>query len=247
MEYGIESQLALAVDTDDIFKAEKLVSVAASCGLLTVKFGMEFLFANEFSFASRLAETYNLSWIADLKVADTTNTMHGAILDCQELDVPPAAITVHIGATTLEALHNTQVQAVPIKLLGVTILSTMTDAECMRRFGKPRNHLVMERAEEASECGLAGVVASPQDVAMLKGEEQTAHLFTLVPGTRRPCSLKHDQLNSLPPVETFLDGADMLVVGREITQTNNVESELRRYIEAMNGAPQNGGFQKLTA
>jgi orotidine-5'-phosphate decarboxylase len=243
---SIETQFALAVDVGEINAAEKLVSVAAACGILTVKFGKEFIYANDLRHASTLAETYNMAWIADLKDADTENTMRGALEAFQALDTPPSALTVHIGATTLEALHKSQIQASPIKLLGVTVVSTLTDAECMRRFGKPRNFLVMERAEEASVCGLAGVVASPQEVAMLKSEEQTAGLFTLVPGTRKPAAKKDDQQNALPPAVTLLDGADMLVLGREVTDCNDPDEVLRRYFESLNGAPQNDGFRKLT-
>ena len=70
-------------------------------------------------------------------------------------------------------------------------------------------------------CGITGVVCSPNEVAMLKGDEETKHLLLIVPGTRSAGVDHGGQKNVQTPLATLLAGANDLVIGRQVTQARN--------------------------
>ena len=84
----------------------------------------------------------------------------------------------------------------------------------------------------AKEAGLDGVVASPEEVQILRakfGKE-----FVLVtPGIRTSGSDANDQRRSLTPAEAIKQGASYLVVGRPITAAPRPEHAAREILQSL--------------
>ncbi len=105
--------------------------------------------------------------------------------------------------------------------LGITVLTSM-DASTLARTGVTRQltEQVAEMARQASEAGISGVVASPQEAAMLR-EILGPSAFIVTPGVRPAGADLGDQSRVATPAKAFADGASHIVVGRPITKASD--------------------------
>ncbi len=105
--------------------------------------------------------------------------------------------------------------------LGITVLTSM-DAETLARTGveRPLVEQVREMAAQAREAGISGVVASPQEAAMLR-EVLGPNAFIVTPGVRPAGADLGDQSRVATPAKAFADGASHIVVGRPITKAED--------------------------
>jgi len=80
------------------------------------------------------------------------------------------------------------------------------------------NDQVLRLAALAAAAGLDGVVASPREAAQLRSVHR-APFIIVTPGVRPSWAEKaHDQLRVATPRQAVLAGADIIVVGRPITE-----------------------------
>lgn len=105
--------------------------------------------------------------------------------------------------------------------LGITVLTSM-DAETLAKTGVTRELTcqVQELAKQAREAGISGVVASPQEAAMLR-EVLGPDAFIVTPGVRPAGADLGDQSRVATPAKAFADGASHIVVGRPITKADD--------------------------
>ena len=105
--------------------------------------------------------------------------------------------------------------------LGITVLTSM-DAETLAKTGVSRELVEQVRAlaAQASEAGISGVVASPQEAAMLR-ELLGPQAFIVTPGVRPAGADLGDQSRVATPAKAFADGASHIVVGRPITKAQD--------------------------
>jgi orotidine-5'-phosphate decarboxylase len=166
----------------------------------------------------------------DLKFHDIPNTVAGAGQACVEQGAD--MFNVHISGgremlrKTMARVHETASrlgQPVPI-VLGVTVLTSMDDRSWADTFGKPLAVADQVRyfARLARECGLHGVVASPQEIEGIK-QECGSDFLVLTPGIRMPDTpvAGDDQARTATPAEAARRGADFIVVGRPILQAKD--------------------------
>ncbi len=117
-----------------------------------------------------------------------------------------------------------------LELLAVTVLTSF-DEEDLRDLGYPStpSELVELRVKKAREAGVHGIVCSPLEVAgvrRLTGPE--AVLVT--PGVRSAGADAGDQKRVATPAEAIRNGADYLVIGREITRAEDPAAAARRIL-----------------
>ena len=101
--------------------------------------------------------------------------------------------------------------------LGITVLTSMSE-EDLALTGVTRSvaEQVRTLAEQAQTAGLSGVVASPQEAAMLR-EALGSSAYIVTPGVRPAGSSTDDQSRIATPRQAFDNGASHLVIGRPIT------------------------------
>lgn len=208
-------RLILAIDTNDNVRARELGAVAKNAGAQTVKMGLELSTAESWLFCSRLAGLAGLDWVADAKLHDIPNTVRGAVSALSELPHPPVAITMHTSAGA-EAMRAAQEAAGEIRMLGVTVLTSLDTREAADIYHTTVGRKVVEFGNDAIYAGLAGVVCSAQEVGDVKAI-MNGDLFTMVPGTRSAGADRGDQARVMTPAEAVQAGADWLVIGRQIT------------------------------
>lgn len=215
-------KIVLAIDTSNPDDAEYFTQMAADHGAKFVKFGLQYESATSWDDCSDLADKYNLSWIADAKLGDTPNTVEQAVLNLVKKDLPPSIITVHTKSGN-QQMQRAYVASRDSLIFGVTEETTIPPDETLRRFQMQRPDLVHKLARNAIGAGLAGVVTSAPDLLVIKNDPMTKNLKTLVPGTRSVGISHGGQNNVTSPAQALEQGADLLVIGRQITRASMPE------------------------
>jgi orotidine-5'-phosphate decarboxylase len=213
----IKNPICVALDTPDVARAAALArSLKPYVGF--AKLGMEFFYAAGAQGYEAVAKE-GLPIFLDLKLHDIPNTVAFGLRSLMRLEPKPAIINIHTtgGADMMRAAA----EAIDGRalLIGVTILTSLADAD-IHEAGFARDLSGREHASAlaalARQCGLNGVVCSPQDVGAVKAA--TARDFlTVVPGIRPADSAIQDQKRIATPRAALDEGADILVIGRPIT------------------------------
>ena len=216
----MREQIILAIDTSQKEEAEKLAKIAQTAGAHFIKLGLELSSATSWHYCSDLATRHDLGWVADAKLNDIPNTVSRVVKNISNLEHPPFGITMHTLAGS-EAMYQAQKAAGIIKMLGVTILTSLSYEEVAGVYRTTPRRKVWELAQSAVEAGLLGVVASPQEVSMIKSNPKTQELFAMIPGTRSVAAQAEDQARTTTPAAAIKAGADLLVIGRQITRSED--------------------------
>lgn len=163
----------------------------------------------------------------DLKFHDIPHQVRGAALSAIENGAD--MITMHTvgGIEMMKAAREGAESAVadfgldmPITL-GITVLTSMDEASLAQTgVSRPLTQQVSALAAQAREAGLSGVVASPQEAAMLRAQ-LGPDAYIVTPGVRPAGSAIGDQKRVATPAEALAAGASHLVIGRPITQADD--------------------------
>jgi len=158
----------------------------------------------------------------DLKFHDIPNTVAGAVAAATRLGA--WMINVHAsGGTEMmraarraadeEAVRSSRPRPL---VIAVTMLTSLNDASLREvGFGSGMTEQVGRLASLAQAAGLDGVVASPQEIALIR--ERCGPSFAIVtPGIRGQDDAKGDQQRTSSAPEALAAGATYLVVGRPI-------------------------------
>jgi orotidine-5'-phosphate decarboxylase len=94
--------------------------------------------------------------------------------------------------------------------LAVTVLTSDPDAP---------PHVLGARVRAALEARCGGIVCAASDVREAK--QLAPRLVTVVPGIRPPGAGQHDQARSSTPQAALDAGADLLVLGRAVTEADD--------------------------
>ena len=106
-------------------------------------------------------------------------------------------------------------------MLAVTVLTSLSDADlnAIGVNGSPRDQ-VLRLAALAAESGMDGVVCSAEEVELLR-REMGPNFNLVVPGIRPAGAAQNDQKRVMTPEAAIAAGADILVIGRAITQNSD--------------------------
>jgi orotidine-5'-phosphate decarboxylase len=164
----------------------------------------------------------------DLKFHDIPNTVARAAEAAVALGVDMFNVHASGGARMIkEAVSATWACADKLGkerpvLLAVTVLTSLNNDDLKEiGFQKTTGEMVLRLAGLAQTAGASGVVASPQDIALLR--ENFGNDFVIVtPGIRSATETKKDdQKRTLSAYEAIKTGADYIVVGRPIRSAEN--------------------------
>jgi len=171
----------------------------------------------------------------DLKFHDIPNTVHKAVEMAIEMGV--WMINVHSlgGREMLKAAYEAKETTAFNKplLIGVTMLTSL-DNESLKRVGLERNidEQVLLLADLCKKEGLDGIVCSPNELALLRNN--LGNNFLLVtPGIRSLKVEKHDQKRTSTVFEAIEEGADYVVIGREITTDLDPKKKIKKILETL--------------
>ena len=166
----------------------------------------------------------------DLKFYDVPDTVAAAVRRAASLGVN--FLTVHGNKEILERAGEAAA-GTALKVLGVTVLTSL-DRTDIGELGFPCRveELVLQRAQWALEAGCAGVVASPQEAALLR-QELGPELLLVTPGIRPAGGDLGTHKRAATPAQALQAGADYLVIGQPIIKAEDPRTAAARIIEEM--------------
>ncbi|MBT3030526.1 MAG: orotidine-5'-phosphate decarboxylase [Candidatus Thiodiazotropha endolucinida] len=154
----------------------------------------------------------------DLKFHDIPNTVAAACDAAADLGVWMMNLHASGGRRMMEAARERlESRSNHPRLIAVTILTSLTGEEIQEIgfSGDPADN-VLRLAKLTQQSGLDGVVCSPREAEMLRGD--LGHDFLLVtPGVRPKQATQDDQRRVMTPADAINAGSSYLVVGRPIT------------------------------
>ena len=164
----------------------------------------------------------------DLKLHDIPNTVKKSIQGLSSL--PIKMLTVHTSGgidmmkAAMEAASGTK-----IKVFGVTALTSLSDDETNEIFQRTSSEQVNAMLDLAESAGIDGIVCSPQELKLVK---KRGTLLSITPGIRLQDS-NDDQKRVMTPKEAIKLGADFLVIGRPITEAENIGEALNEIFQSI--------------
>ena len=218
-----KNKIFVACDSNNISKIKEIIKKTQNSKIkVGYKFGLEFLNSkNGRFFLSRLK---NKIIFADLKLHDIPNTCASAVKAIKDLRVN--YLTIHI-SSGLQALRTTKKASGKIKLIGVTVLTSL-DNKSLKEIGFNKNvkKLVAHQARLANKAKLDAIVCSAQEVKIVK---KIFKKEIITPGIRFNSS-SNDQRRILSPKQAYKNGSDWLVMGRPITK-GNIKKNIQKLID----------------
>jgi orotidine-5'-phosphate decarboxylase len=221
-----KNKVFIACDTKNISKVKKIIKETQNNNLtIGYKFGLEFINSkNGRKFISNLK---NEIIFGDYKIHDIPNTCAATIKSIRDLKFN--YITIHI-SSGLNALKAAKKFSGKVKLVGVTILTSL-DNDALREIGfnKDVTRLVLHQAKLARKANLDAIVCSAQEAKIVK---KVFKKEIITPGIRFSSNI-NDQKRTLTPKQAYRNGADWLVIGRDITK-GNIKKNVQTLIDRLN-------------
>ena len=218
-----KSKIFVACDSSNISKIREIISKTQNSKIkIGYKFGLEFL--NSRRGRPFLSKLKNKIIFADLKIHDIPNTCVSTVKAIKDLKIN--YLTIHM-SSGLEALKATKKVAGKIKLIGVTMLTSL-DTKSLKEIGfsKDVRELVLHQAKLANKAKLDGIVCSAQEVKIVK---KVFKKEIITPGIRFN-SKSNDQKRVVTPKQAYKNGSDWLVMGRPITK-GNIKKNIQNLID----------------
>jgi orotidine-5'-phosphate decarboxylase len=205
--------LIVALDLDTRAEAEMLIERLGD-SVDFYKIGYQLFYGGEGLALGKALVARGKRVFFDLKLLDIDNTVaKGAAAIAR---TGATMLTVHAYPQALRAAQQA-VAGSPLAILGVTVLTSMDDAD-VAAAGYERDvaGLVALRAEQARDIGIGGIVCSPREARLVRdivGER----LMVVTPGIRLEGAATGEQKRVTTPAMALEAGASHLVVGRPIT------------------------------
>jgi len=229
-------RLVIALDVDSDIEALAIVGVLKdSVGMFKV--GHQLFTAYGPDIVRRIIRAGGRVFL-DLKYHDIPNTVAKAAAEAVKLGV--SIFNVHalggldmMRAAALSAKETAEKVNQPLPVvLAVTVLTSM-DEKSLRKELKITRSLqreVAHLARLAQRAGMHGVVASPQEIKMLRRAVR-GDFVILTPGVRPSWAGKDDQKRIMTPCDAVHAGADYIVVGRPVLKAEDRKAAVQRILE----------------
>jgi orotidine-5'-phosphate decarboxylase len=227
----MEDRLIVALDLPSVAQARAVV--AKLDGIVTFyKIGLWLIFAPGFeAFLDELLKTGRNVFL-DAKMFDIGETVRRGIERVAERGV--SFVTIHGDGDIIRAAVEGRGGAA-LKLLVVPALTSLNERG-LRELGHSGSvaDLIADRARFALDCGVDGIIASPQDNPdAIRRRLAVERLLVVTPGVRLAGAALDDHKRSGTPAQAVADGADYLVVGRPIVHSDDPAVMAQRIVADM--------------
>jgi len=231
-------KIIFAMDVAGMAEVEKW-SALLSGRVGMFKIGKQ-LFTGAGPAAVRMVQDNGGEVFLDLKYHDIPNTVAMATLEAARMGVNLVNLHALGGyemmSKTMETLDKAFKGGKRAKVLAVTILTSSTE-ETLKGVGidYPVADMVVRLAKLAKSAGVDGVVASPQEVGLIRAACGPDFLI-VTPGVRPAYASVDDQKRIMTPGEAVAVGADYLVIGRPISAAADPEEAVELIVNEIMAA-----------
>lgn len=231
----LTNPIFVAVDVDTAEQAMELVRQTRA-------------FVGGFKVGPRLALRYGETLLKEIarhgnmfvdnKYFDIPNTMEAAVRASFEVGASYCTVHAQAGREALSLLAEVEEELCkirPFRILAVTVLTSFKqDTLPSVSQGMPIAEQTVALAKLVTDCGLTGLVCSPEEVESLRAKFPQAYLVT--PGVRLSGEDRGDQKRVADPVTALRRGASALVVGRPIYDSLEPALAAKTYYEEIQKA-----------
>ncbi|HEY1215745.1 MAG TPA: orotidine-5'-phosphate decarboxylase [Bryobacteraceae bacterium] len=206
--------MIIALDVDNLPEALKLIERIGPAADF-YKVGMELYAVGGMDFVSQLG-SFGKKVFLDLKLYDISETVKRATRQIVQNEAIEF-LTVHGSRAVMQSAVEGR-GTKRTQLLAVTVLTSF-DQEDLADLGYPTpvSDLVELRVTKAVESGVDGIVCSPLEVRRVR-EIGGPTLKLVTPGVRSAGAAVGDQKRVATPKEAVQNGANYLVIGRQVTR-----------------------------
>ncbi len=221
----IKDKVIIALDVNTLKEEERLLNIL-SPHVQIFKIGMELFYSCGLK-AIELVKKYDRDIFLDIKFHDIPNTVCQSSKAAVRFGVLMFNVHASGGMDMMqEAVEGAEEESEKLgisrpKILGVTVLTSM-DSEALKKTGinKSPEEQVLNLARLAKDAGLDGVVASPEEISVIR-KAMGKDFLIVTPGVRPEGSDSGDQKRVATPKEAFQRGADYIVIGRPVTKAKD--------------------------
>ena len=220
-----DDRLIVALDVANVVKGLELAARIGDA-VSFYKIGLGMLTGGGLALANELKQEHGKRIFLDMKFFDIGATVEAAVRGIAQYDFD--FLTVHGDPQVVRAAKE-GAAGTRLKILGVTILTSLDRADLDANMIVPGDihDITLERAARALEAGADGVIASPQEAAVIRALPQAAGRLIVTPGVRPAGAAPGDQKRVATPAQAIADGADHIVVGRPVWQAEDPRAAAR--------------------
>jgi orotidine-5'-phosphate decarboxylase len=226
----MKAPIAVALDAPNLETAKSWAK-EVSPYVSTLKIGLETYLRDGKDAIEEIQKISDCDLFLDLKLHDIPATVAGA---CRSVaDLNPKYLTVH--ASGGAEMINEAAKTLPNTLIvAVTILTSINEKNLQEiGFKNSAKDSAVNLAKLAIAAGARAIVCSPQEVGEIRKNVDSS-IVLITPGIRPKGSSANDQQRIATPQDALLNGANLLVIGRPITGSDNVEEAAKRISEEVN-------------
>ena len=216
----ISKRLIIALDTDDLNLVKKL-SAFFDPKVCLMKVGLQLYIAHGKEVLEYLSEQ-GFEIFLDLKLHDIPNTVAKAIKEIQKFNIKMTTIHSQGGVEMINAALD---QSNDIKILAVSLLTSLDRQDVSRLYDNDFEKQFDMLLKVITDTNTHGIVCSSHELVKISDN----NLIKVVPGIRN-VDVSDDQKRIMSSKAAYANGADFIVVGRPIINSENPSEEYKKYL-----------------
>ena len=216
----ISKRLIIALVTDDLHLVKKL-SAFFDPKVCLMKVGLQLYIAHGKEVLDYLSEQ-GFEIFLDLKLHDIPNTVAKAIKEIQKFNIKMTTIHSQGGVEMINAALD---QSNDIKILAVSLLTSLDKQDVSRLYDNDFEKQFEMLLKVITDTKTHGIVCSSHELVKISDN----NLIKVVPGIRN-VDVSDDQKRIMSSKAAYENGADFIVVGRPIINSENPSEEYKKYL-----------------
>ena len=219
-----DPKIIVAIDTFDFEKANAILEQLNPDHCL-VKIGSVVFNALGKSFLKH-ASSQGFKIFLDLKLHDIPNTVHETILGFNDCKID--MLTVHLsGGEKMLRKAMLAGKSINTKVIGVSMLTSLEEEDSLALFDNKLEDQISNLFKIAIKANIDGIVCSPHELK-IANTILGSHSIKVTPGIR-DIEVEDDQARTMSAKEAIEKGSTYLVIGRPITQAENISQALQNF------------------
>ena len=219
-----DPRIIVAIDTFDLKQANAILD-QLNPNTCLVKIGSVIFNALGKTFLKH-ASSRGFKIFLDLKLHDIPNTVYETIIGFNDCKID--MLTVHLSGGE-EMLNKAMLAAKSInaKVIGVSILTSLDEKDSLALFDNKIEDQISHLFKIAVKANIDGIVCSPHELE-IANSILGSQSIKITPGIR-DIKGKDDQARTLSAIEAIERGSTFLVIGRPITQAEDITKALQNF------------------
>jgi orotidine-5'-phosphate decarboxylase len=216
----MSKRLIIALDTDDLNLVKKLRTFFDP-KLCLMKVGLQLYISHGKKVLDYLSEQ-GFEIFLDLKLHDIPNTVAKAIKEIQKFNIKMTTIHSQGGVEMIKAALD---QSNDVKILAVSLLTSLDRQDISRLYDNDFEKQFEMLLKVIMDTNTHGIVCSSHELVKISDD----NLIKVVPGIRND-DVSDDQKRIMSSKAAYANGADFIVVGRPIINSENPSDEYKKYL-----------------